>query len=307
MYMERFQTTSSDGKTTLAAYKMVPAQPRGMVQISHGMCEYFLRYRPFAEFLAEAGLIVFGHDHLGHGYTATSTRRLGYTAKDGGADFLVEDVHNLTLKMKQEYPDLPVVLFGHSMGSFIARAVTEKYASSYAGAVFCGTCGYGMPVGFARIVTKHMIKLFGERHRSALLTKVMFGGYNKKCGENCDFHAWLTRDEEVVKAYNENILCNYIFTLRGYDDLFALIAKVSTDEWAQNLAKELPVLVTSGEEDPVGDWGKGVRAVAEKLLDAGMQDVTLKLYPEMRHEIVNEINHEAVWADLLEWINSKLA
>ena len=305
--MQRFTTTSYDGHTTLAAYKLVPENPRGMVQISHGMCEYFLRYRPFAEFLAENGLIVFGHDHLGHGYTAKHTRQLGYTARENGAEYMVEDVHNLTLKMKQEYPNLPVILFGHSMGSFVARAVTEKYAPTYAGAVFCGTCGYGMPIGFAKVVTRHMIKLFGGKHRSALLTKVVFGGYNKKCGEDCDFHAWLTRDEEVVKAYNENILCNYMFTLRGYYDLFTLIGQISTDEWAQNMSKELPVLVTSGEEDPVGEWGKGTRDVAEKLLGAGLQDVTLKLYPEMRHEIVNEIDHETVWTDLLEWVNSKLA
>ncbi|MBQ9807146.1 MAG: lysophospholipase [Clostridia bacterium] len=305
--MQRFTTTSSDGKTTLAAYKLVPANPRGMVQISHGMCEYILRYEGFAKFLAEAGIIVFGHDHLGHGYSVKSSKGLGFTAEGGGAEYLVEDVHNLALKMKQEYPDLPIVLFGHSMGSFIARAVLEKYSSTYKAAVICGTAGPGMPTAFGKAVTKHLMTFLGEHHRSKLMKKIVFGGYNKNCGENCDPNAWLTRDEEVVKAYNADLLCSYNFTLRGYYDLFDLIETISREEWASTLSKDLPVMVVSGEQDPVGGWGKGVQKVAESLLAAEMRDVTLKLYPEMRHEIINELEHETVWTDLKEWIEQKLA
>ena len=306
MLMQRFTTTSYDGKTTLAAYKMVPENPRGMVQISHGMAEYFLRYRPFAEFLAEAGILVFGHDHLGHGYSVKTTKELGFTVKDGGVEALVEDVHNLTLKMKQEYPELPVVLFGHSMGSFIARAVVEKYSSTYAGAVFCGTCGSGMPTAFGKAVTNHLMTFLGEHFRSKIMKKVVFGGYNKNCGEGCDANAWLSRDEETVKAYNEDMLCGFNFTLRGYNDLFTLIEQISREDWAAQLSKDLPVLVTAGEADPVGNYGQGPKEVAEKLLAADMRDVTLKLYPEMRHEIVNELDRETVWTDLKEWMEQKL-
>ncbi|MBR2019589.1 MAG: lysophospholipase [Clostridia bacterium] len=305
--MQRFTTTSYDGHTTLAAYKLVPENPRGMVQISHGMCEYLLRYEGFAKFLAEAGILVFGHDHLGHGYSVKNTNELGYTVKDGGVEALVEDVHNLVLKMKQEYPELPVILFGHSMGSFIARAVVEKYSSTYAGAVFCGTCGDGLPTAFGKAVTKHMITFLGEHYRSKLMQKIVFGGYNKQCGEGCDPNAWLSRDEEVVKAYNDDMLCGFNFTLRGYNDLFTLIEQISREEWASTLSKDLPVMVISGEADPVGAYGAGPQRVAEKLLAADMRDVTLKLYPEMRHEIVNELEHETVWTDLREWMEQKLA
>ena len=305
--MQRFTTTSSDGKTTLAAYKLVPENPRGMLQISHGMCEYILRYREFAQFLASEGILVFGHDHLGHGYSAKSTRDLGFTAHGGGAEFLVEDVHNLTLKMKQEYPDLPVILFGHSMGSFVARAVLEKYSSTYQAAILCGTAGPGMPTAFGKAVTKHMMTFLGEHFRSKMLRRVCFGSYNKNCGAGCDRNAWLTRDEDVVKAYNADMLCKYNFTLRGYHDLFTLLDQVNREEWATTLSKDLPVLVVSGEQDPVGDWGQGVKKVAEALLAADMRDVTLKLYPDMRHEIINEIDRETVWTDLKEWLNQKFA
>ena len=306
--MQRFTTTSHDGVTALAAYKLLPAQPpRAMVQISHGMCEYFLRYEGFAKYLAEAGFLVFGHDHLGHGSSVQDEKDLGYTQKGGGAEALIEDVHHLTLKMKKEYPNIPVILFGHSMGSFIARAVAERYPSTYAGAVFCGTCGYGLPTGMGKTLANVLMTFFGERHRSALMKKIAFGGYNKTYEKGCDPNAWLSRDAKVVDAYNADRLCGFAFTLRGYYDLFDLIERVSRDSWASKLSHKLPVLLTAGEDDPVGGYGKGVRKVAEKLRAGGHNDVTLRLYPAMRHEILNELEYETVWADLKEWIESKLA
>ena len=305
--MQRFSTTSYDGTTVLAAYKLVPAEPRAMLQISHGMCEYFLRYEPFATYLAQAGILVFGHDHLGHGGSVQDAKDLGYTKQGGGTEALIEDVHNLTLKMKKQYPNLPVILFGHSMGSFLARAVVERYPATYAGAIFCGTCGDGLPTGLGKGLAKLLMFFGGERHRSGLMKKIAFGGYNKTYEKGCDANAWLSRDAKVVDAYNADALCGFPFTLRGYYDLFDLIERVSRDSWATNLSKSLPVLLTAGEDDPVGDYGKGVRKVAEKLRAAGHGDVTLKLYPAMRHEILNELEYETVWADLKEWIETKLS
>ena len=303
--MQRFSFLSTDGKTELAAYRLVPENPRLMVQISHGMCEYLLRYRELAAYFAGENILVFGHDHLGHGATAANARDLGFTVHGGGADCLVEDVYTLAQKMKTEYPDLPVVLFGHSMGSFIARAVVERHPDTYCAAVFCGTCGGGMPTGAGKALAKLLMLFYGEEHRSGLMKKIAFAGYNKTYEKPCDENAWLSRDEAVVKAYNEDPLCGFPFTLRAYHDLFTLIARISRREWAGSLPKELPVLITGGEADPVGAYGKGLREVADALRDAGMSDVTLKLYPEMRHEIHNELEKERVWEDLRAWILSK--
>lgn len=304
--MERFSIPSADGKSTLAAYAVIPASPRAMLQISHGMCEYFLRYEGFAEYLSEQGILVFGHDHLGHGHTAKAPEELGFTAEGGGAEILCADVRRVAEHMHTRYPDLPILLFGHSMGSFIARAVLEEDASLYRAAIICGTGGPDTPAGAGKLLASLLIALRGERYRSTFLKGVAFSGYTKKFEKNCDPNAWLTRDEEIVERYNADPFCTYVFTLRGYHDLFSLVERVSRRAWAEGIPKRLPLLLMSGEMDPVGSWGKGVRLVDTALREAGVKDVTLRLYPEMRHEILNEIGKETVWRETLEWINARI-
>lgn len=304
--MEQFSIRSTDQKTDLAAYRFVPQNPRAMVQISHGMCEYILRYTPFAEYLASLGILVFGHDHLGHGQSAKSSDDLGFTAEGGGADLLVDDVHQLSLFMKEQYPSLPLILFGHSMGSFIARDVLTKYGKDYAAAIICGTGGPETPAALGRVLASLLIKLQGERHRSPLLKKISFMGYNKKFGKGCDKNAWLTRDGEIIDRYRSDPFCSFVFTLRAYHDLFTLVERVSKKEWANQLPKDLPILLVSGEMDPVGGFGKGVRTVGERIANAGILDLTVKLYPDMRHEILNEIDKETVWKETMEWIEQRL-
>lgn len=303
--MERFTFLSSDGITHLAAYRTTPENPRALVQISHGMCEYFLRYEGFAEYLSAQGFLVFGHDHLGHGNSAPDATSLGFTVSGGGYQNLIEDVHTLSLKMKEEYPSLPLILFGHSMGSFIARAVVEQFGSDYKAAIFCGTGGPDTPAGAGKLLASLLMLFCGERHRSALLKSIAFMGYNKKFEKGCDKNAWLTRDADVVTRYNADPFCTYTFTLRAYHDLFSLVARVNRREWAQSLRRDLPILVVSGEMDPVGSYGLGVRAVAKMLEDAKIEDLTLTLYPEMRHEILNELEKDSVWTEICQWIASK--
>ncbi|MBQ8432988.1 MAG: lysophospholipase [Clostridia bacterium] len=306
--MRQFSFLSSDQRTHLAAYRLDPVgTPRAMVQISHGMCEYFGRYEGFAEYLAEHGFLVFGHDHLGHGNSAEKESDLGFTRSGGGAEALVEDVFFLSQRMKKENPELPLLLFGHSMGSFIAREVLVRRGEFYHAAVICGTGGPDTPAAAGKLLASLIMKLKGERHRSNLLKGIAFAGYNKRFEKPCDPNAWLTRDPHVVERYNADPFCTYVFTTRAYHDLFTLVDWVSKKEHARMLPKTLPLLVVSGEEDPVGAWGNGVRKVYERLRDAEMTDVTLKLYPEMRHEILNEIEKEQVWSDLLQWMEQKLA
>ena len=300
--IQRFSMLSHDGKTTLACYRTGCAEPRGLVQISHGMCEYFLRYEGFAEFLAGCGLLVFGHDHLGHGHTAPDAASLGFTVSGGGgAECLAEDVLALAARMREEYPGLPLVLFGHSMGSFIAREALARRGELYRAAVICGTGGPEMPAGAGRALARLIMLFRGERHRSRLLRAAAFAGYNKKYDSPATGVDWLSRDPEVVRRYLADPLCNFTFTVRAYDDLFTLVGRVSRRDWPSRLPGGLPVLVTSGEMDPVGGWGRGVRQVAERLRGAGLP-VTLRLWPGMRHEILNEIGHEQVWKETGEWI-----
>ncbi len=305
--MKRFSFPSGAPGETLAAYEAAPfGKIRAMVQISHGMCEYFLRYQGFAEFLASRGILVFGHDHLGHGNTAKTPEELGFTVTGGGAEHLINDVHALSLHYKEKYPDIPLILFGHSMGSFIARAVTERYPEPYRAVVFCGTGGPDTPAGAGKLLAKLLMLFCGEHHRSKFVKSIAFAGYNKKFPKGCDPNAWLTRDEKTVERYNRDPFCTYTFTLRAYHDLFTLVQTVSRKDWAEHIKKDLPVLLISGEDDPVGSNGRGVRMVEERLQAAGLEHLTCKLYPEMRHEILNEIGYESVWEDILQWLEQQL-
>lgn len=304
--MKQFSFLSADGKTHLAAYRTEVQTPMALVQISHGMCEHLLRYERFADYLSANGFLVFGHDHLGHGRSAQTPEELGFIAEQGGSELLAEDVHSLALAFKKEYPDLPIVLLGHSMGSFVVRDVLEKHPDTYSAAVIMGTAGPDMPTAAGKCLAS-LIGLFcGKHHRSRLLRKISFAGYNKRFGKGCDENAWLTREEAVVNAYHADPLCGFVFTASAYRDLFTLLGRVSRKEWAQNLKKELPLLLISGEDDPVGGFGKGVQKIADRLTAAGMTALSLKLYPAMRHEILNERSYQTVWEELLEWMQKSV-
>jgi alpha-beta hydrolase superfamily lysophospholipase len=190
------------------------------------------------------------------------------------------------------------------MGSFLSRAaLTRSEASVYSAAIICGTGGTDMPTGAGKCLADLLAAIFGERHRSKLLKSIAFAGYNKRFEKGCDENAWLTRDTSVVAAYREDPLCGFVFTASAYRDLFTLLGRVSRKEWAQMLPKDLPLLLISGEEDPVGGFGKGVQKIADRLTGAGMTAISLKLYPGMRHEILNEIDKQSVWADILTFVN----
>ena len=298
---------SADGVSTVAAYIWSPAhvQPRAIIQLSHGMCEYVQRYDAWARRFAEQGFVFCGNDHIGHGQSAGDLENLGFTAERGGADCIVEDLHTMTALIKQVYPGLPVVLYGHSMGSFAARAYLTKYGTELSGALISGTAGFEQPTGLGLKVTHAVAALHGARHRSRFLTSLAFGGYNKRFGQERDAVSWLTRDIAVRDRYREDPYCTFVFTAAGYDTLFTLLRSVSRKDWAQGVPKALPVLVFAGDMDPVGNYGKGVKKVYERLVAAG-RNARLRLYEGGRHEMHNELNRDEVFADLIAYLEEIL-
>lgn len=275
---------------------------KAVLQIAHGMAEHLERYEAFAEYLCNNGIALYINDHIGHGKSISSRDELGYFGKKDGWKNFVEDCHKLTEIAKKENPEKPLVFFGHSMGSFVARAYSYKYSNDIKGAVFCGTAGANPLAGVGAGLAKLIGKVKGDHHRSKLIDKMSFGTYNKRCEGRTNFD-WLTRDQDIVDKYIADEDCGFLFTVSGSQDLMGILSYVSSKDWYSGFNKALPVYLIAGAEDPVGAYGKGVTEVADGLKQAGVKDVNIKLYPECRHEILNESRvFEEVSQDVVDFV-----
>ena len=295
---------SSDGKTKLHGIIWEPeTAPRAILQISHGMVEYVERYEGFANFLNEHGILVAGNDHLGHGKSYTEEWQKGYFAKEKGDICALQDLHRMTLLLQKKYPDIPHFLFGHSMGSFFARRYLCMYPNEIDGAIICGT-GWkpSLILKGGLMVVKLLGLLRGDKYRSAFVTKLAFGSINKAFEPVKTSKDWLSRNEIEVQKYIDDPKCGFLFTLNGYRVLFRSMLLAQDKNLLQNMDEDLPVLFISGEMDAVGDFGKGVKKAVNAFHQSGMEDVECILYPDCRHELVNELNKEEVFRDVLEWL-----
>lgn len=307
MIKKEFTFPSVSGLADIHAASYLPeGEIKAVVQAVHGMAEHLERYEPFAEALCAEGIAFYINDHLGHGQSVSSASELGYFGEKDGWKYFVEDAHKLTGIIKAENPDKPLIFFGHSMGSFVARAYSLKYADEINGVIYCGTAGPNPAAGAGIALTKIIAKIKGSHHRSKLIDKVGFGTYNSKFEGRTAFD-WLSRDNEQVDKYIADELCGFLFTARGYGDLFALLSYVSSKEWFEGLSKELPVLIISGAMDPVGEYSKGIDKVYNSLVQAGKKNIEKILYPDARHEILNEKACFAqVCNDVMRWIDSNI-
>lgn len=301
-----FPSVSGLADIHTASYHPESGEIKAVIQAAHGMAEHLERYEPFAEELCKAGFAFYINDHLGHGQSIKSESELGFFGEKDGWKVFVEDCHELTKIIKNENPDKPVIFFGHSMGSFVARAYSFKYADEIAAAVYCGTSGPNPAAGAGIALTKIIAKLKGTHHRSKLIDKIGFGTYNSKFEGRTAFD-WLSRDNEQVDKYIADDLCGFLFTACGYGDLFSILNFVSSKEWFEGLSKSLPVLIISGAMDPVGEYSKGIEKVYKMLTDAGKNNVERILYPDARHEILNESAcFDTVCKDVISWINANI-
>ena len=295
---------SSDGIHTIYAEVYVPrrATARGVVQLVHGMIDHTGRYKALAEYLTERGFILAGHHHLGHGKSVSNPEDYGFFADEGGVDAVVKDMHLFNRYLRNSFPALPVIVLGHSMGSFITREYAVRYPHSLRGAVILGTSGPNPLVGTGIFLSKLLGKLYGNRHRSELVRKMAFGSYNKKFPKSDGKDAWLTSEVSLVADRAHDPYTGFTFTVSGYKDLFTLIKNTNSREWFASYPKEMPTLIVSGDMDPVGNYGKGPRTVYSKLMIEGCSHLSLKLYEGARHELFNEKCREEFFGELTEWI-----
>ncbi len=306
---EELYFDSRDNVNKIHAMKWIPDtdKPVCILQIIHGMAEYIERYDEFARFMAEKGILVVGEDHLGHGRSVGENGTYGYFCERDAATVVVRDAHRLKKMVQEQYPGVPYIILGHSMGSFILRNYLCRYGTGIQAAVIVGT---GMQPKFVLVTGKALLafqKVFtGSKHPDNLMNALSFGSYNKRIPESKTQMDWLTKDEKIVDAYLEDPLCGFTFTVNGFQTLLELVSRLYKRENLEKMPKELPVFFVSGEADPVGDYGKGVKRAYQSFLDVGMKNVKMKLYENDRHELLNEMDREQVYGDIHQWISSVL-
>jgi alpha-beta hydrolase superfamily lysophospholipase len=304
MSYEQCQFKASDG-ATICYHQWSPKNEhvRALVVIAHGMAEHAVRYNEFAEFLNSQGFKVYAPDHRGHGSTAGNPENTGIFASRQGWWKVVDDLRNMIEIAKSENPGMQTFLLGHSMGSFLVRTYLCSYGKQVDGVILSGTGINPKAVVIGgRLVAKISSFVKGQNHRSKLLDKLSFGQFNKKY--NSPFQ-WLTRDNEIVERYISDPFCGQIFTSGFFVDLFEGLLFIGNHNNLMRIPKMLPVLIVSGSDDPVGDYGKGVLKVYNMYQDIGMVDVIFKLYDGARHEILNEVNRSEVYNDLVKWMKHK--
>ena len=298
---QEFTFPSSDGVHQVHAVLWLPeGEPRGVVQLVHGICEYIMRYGPFAQYLTDHGFAVAGHDHLGHGLTATGPEEYGYFSD---WDQVVTDVYRLRTQMGERFPDLPYFLLGHSMGSFVTRTYLIDHPGTLTGCILSGT-GQESPVNVT--LGKFLTGLGDPRKVNKLFFDLSIGGYNRAFRPNRTSDDWTCRDEAVVDARLVDPFCNFKTTAGLNHAMMGGLQYIANKTNLSKMDKDTPIYFFAGDNDPVGAMGKGVQKVAGWFRESGIKDVTVKLYPGGRHEMLNEINKEEVFADTLSWIESHM-
>lgn len=273
---------------------------KGVVQIVHGMCEYKERYEDFIDYLTQNGYIVFAHDHRGHGGSVTANENLGYFGDKKG-EAIVDDAALVTDEIRRLYPGLSVTLFGHSMGSLVVRAYIQKYEEKIDKLIVCGSPSKNSLAGFGLMLNGVISAFRGKKYRSRLMANASTGGGDDKFpGEGKN--AWLTRDKTVVEKYNADEKCNFVFSCNGFSNLLHLVKNAYKKKKYPAKHSDLPIFFMAGADDPVIGSEEKWLAAQQFLRDVGYKNVTGKSYPKMRHEILNELGKEEVYADALVFI-----
>ena len=310
MGRQTFDFQAEDG-LRIYGHKWVPADDgqavRGVVQIAHGMAEHSGRYERFAVALNGRGFAVFANDHRGHGKTAGAVDNVGYFADTNGWNLVVNDMRQLTAVVREQYPQVPVFLLGHSMGSLLSRAYMIRHGSAVEGIILSATSGDPGVLGkLGLLIARLESTLRGARHRSRLLNAMSFGKFNQSFEPRRTDFDWLSRDDDEVDAYIADPYCGGVFTSGFFVDLLRGLAEINQPKNLAAIPATLPVYLVSGEKDPVGDDTRGVLSVAKALQNAAVDDVTYRFFSDARHEILNETNREEVFADIIAWIEKHM-
>ncbi len=300
---------SSEGKTLIHVNQWTPVgrEIRGVLQIAHGVAEYGARYAPFAQYLCGQGFAVVANDHLGHGQSVIENSPMVYLGEEDGWWHVVDDMEELRRRTAKAFPGKPYFLFGHSMGSFLSRTHLIRYPGCLAGCVLCGTGHQSAAIiAGGKLVADHEIKRLGKKAYSVKADDLAFGAYNKAFAPARTRFDWISANEANVDAYIADPLCGGDTTLGLFRDMLDGLAYITKQSNIDKMDKNLPVFFIAGDRDPVGDMGKGVQRACRCFQKAGLKDVNIKLYHDLRHEILNETSKQYVYKDVLDWLEARI-
>ncbi len=297
--IRQWHIPSATGIGELALKAWLPqGDPQWILLLVHGMAEHIERYDAFARVMTARSALVVGFDLPGHGRSVPEKKYLGYFTEEEGYRKVVQDLHNVTQEARSLAPGRPIYLLGHSMGSFLTRLYAAEHGQVLSGLILSGTAGDNPMLPLGRFLAGRSFRRNGAFYRDPSIDRLMHQGYLSRVKAPVSAFDWLSRDADSVKAYEQDPLCGFLFTASGYRDMFGLLAAISGKKWASRVPSDLPILILSGEDDPVGGYGAGPKQVHETLKNTGHQDVSMILYQGGRHEILNEINKEAVYEDI---------
>lgn len=295
MKTKEFSFKSATGVCRIHGCEFLPeGEVRAVVIIHHGMAEHISRYADYVKHLTDMGYAVFMHDMANHGKSNQKTELLGYFGENDGYKNLVKDLKTVYDLAKKEFPDKKIIMFGHSMGSFIVRCFDCAYPGASDASVYMGTGGSNPAAGMGKAISNLIASIKGSTYKSKMLDKTTFGSFNKKTDKKTSFD-WLTRDSAIVQKYIDDDYCGFLFTVKGMNDLVNLNVWANSAECYNTVKKDLPILLVSGADDPVGAYSKGINEVADKMKASGHTNVTVKLFPGCRHEVLNETNRQEVY------------
>ncbi|WP_163970491.1 alpha/beta hydrolase [Oceanobacillus halotolerans] len=277
-------------------------EPKAIIQVAHGMVEHIGRYDEFANYLADNNIVVYGNDHRGHGKTAESQGIFGYFAAENGFQKTTNDLIEITKIIRQSYPSTPIYLFGHSMGSFLARQYIQTSSHLIDGVILMGT-GYFPKASL--LAGKTMASTLPPSEKSKLMNKIVFGSYNQRIKGRRTIFDWLTRDDDEVDEFIRDPYNGFVPTARFFYDLMDGLLQIHDQNQNKEIPKNLPMLFISGDKDPVGEYAKGVWRTAHLYEELGLENITTVLYEGARHELLHEINKEEVFRTIYEWINQQ--
>lgn len=295
-----YSIPSATGISDLFIQSITPAGTdkfERILLIVHGMAEYSDRYLEAAEYFSEKGLPVFMYDHAGHGKSVKTDDDLGYFGEKDGNEKIVDDTNAVVAFIRKQHPESKIIVWGHSMGSFVTRRFAAKYPDAANGLVICGTAGSNPAAALGAVIADVIGKVRGSHYRSNFINNLAFGSYNKNFEGNTGFE-WLSVNEDNITKYVADKYCGFLFTAFAYRDMFRLLGAVSKPDAFTSVPKNKPIFLIAGSDDPVGNYGKGVQEVYEKYRSTGHSDIKIKLYKGLRHEIHNEKCNQEIYDDI---------